>query len=153
MPRVRDLLYRFRPAGAPGAAGRPGVPADRRGESAAELAPLFAELASTEQQCARILAQARQDAAEIREAGQRQAEAVAAAAGRRAAQERASTAAQIARHGESEAVAARQQAEAAVAALHDRATETMPVYVDAVADRVLDMVGGSRDGLLAPVTP
>jgi hypothetical protein len=42
MPRVRDLLYRFRPEGAPGAAAAAGVPADRAAELTAELEPLIA---------------------------------------------------------------------------------------------------------------
>lgn len=42
MPRVRDLLYRFRPARAPGAAASAGVPVDRTAELTAELEPLIA---------------------------------------------------------------------------------------------------------------
>jgi len=46
VPAVRDLLDRFRPAGAPGAATAAGVPADRRATAAAELEPVFAALAA-----------------------------------------------------------------------------------------------------------
>ncbi len=42
VPSTRDLLQRFRPAGAPGAATATGVPADRGEERAAELAGIFA---------------------------------------------------------------------------------------------------------------
>jgi hypothetical protein len=44
VPRVRDWLDRFRPAGGPGAPSAAGVPTDRRAVAAAELAPVFAAL-------------------------------------------------------------------------------------------------------------
>ncbi|MFC0530514.1 hypothetical protein [Phytohabitans kaempferiae] len=46
MPAIRDLLERFRPAVAPGAAT-----AERREAVAAELEPVFAALARTEREC------------------------------------------------------------------------------------------------------
>ena len=64
MVRVREVLHSFRPAGAPGAAGAVGVPADRGADLAAELEPEFAQLASTERECARIAAQMRPNALE-----------------------------------------------------------------------------------------
>jgi hypothetical protein len=67
MPRVRDFLYRFRPAGAPGAAAEAGVPIDRTAELTAELEPLFASLARTERECANIRDHAKADAAAIRD--------------------------------------------------------------------------------------
>ena len=45
VPRVRDWLDRFRPAGGPGAPSAAGVPTDRRQVAEAELEPVFAELA------------------------------------------------------------------------------------------------------------
>ena len=143
MPRVRDLLYRFRPAGTPGAAGQAGVPADRAAETAAELEPLFARLADTEQECREILAQARRDAAQIRELGLRQAQAVVGDAGGRGEVERTMTAAQLSQDGEREADTERRRAEAAVSALHQRAAEMVPAYVDAVVNRVAALVGRS----------
>lgn len=151
MPRVRDLLYRFRPAGAPGAAGQAGVPADRGAESAAELEPLFAWLADTEEDCREMVAQARRDAAQIQELGQRQAQAVVADAGRRAEVERSATAAQLSQDGERAADAERRKAEAAVSALHQRAAETMPAYVDAVVSRVAVLIGRSIEPTTAVV--
>ena len=65
MPRIRDLLYRFRPAGAPGVAGPAGVPVDRVSDLAAELAPVLASLAPVQQRCAEIVEAARQEAAEV----------------------------------------------------------------------------------------
>lgn len=73
MPRVRDLLLRFRPTGAPGPAGPSGVPVDRTGELAAELAPVLAALAATEEECTALVEEGR------REAGARRAHAAARA--------------------------------------------------------------------------
>jgi hypothetical protein len=55
LPQFRDFLNRFRPVGAPGAASRTGVPADRTAEVAAELDPVLALLAGTEAECARLI--------------------------------------------------------------------------------------------------
>ena len=44
MPDLRDFLSRFRPAGTPGAAARPGVPVDRVAEREAELQAQRAEI-------------------------------------------------------------------------------------------------------------
>ena len=51
MPQWRDFLERFRPAGTPGAAARPGVPADRSADAVRGVFPLaflaaFASLAN-----------------------------------------------------------------------------------------------------------
>jgi hypothetical protein len=48
LPQARDFLNRFRPAGAPGAASRVAVPADRTAELASELVPVLALLAGTD---------------------------------------------------------------------------------------------------------
>ncbi|TYB40151.1 hypothetical protein [Actinomadura chibensis] len=96
MPTVRDLLDRFRPAGAPGAAAV-AVPADRRAVLAAELEPVFALLTGVEDDRRRIAdeaetgaraarAAARERAAVLVEEARREAAAVRAAA--RAAVER-----------------------------------------------------------------
>ncbi len=54
MPRVRELLTRFRPSGAPGAASGAGVPVDRRAGVEAELEPVFAALEEIQRECARL---------------------------------------------------------------------------------------------------
>lgn len=56
--RVRGILDRLRPAGAPGEATRPGVPVDPRESLANELAPVFAALEPVRQECARITEEA-----------------------------------------------------------------------------------------------
>ncbi len=60
MPRVRDWLDRFRPAGGPGAPSAAGVPTDRHAAASAELAPVFAALA----EAGRIAQDARRSAAD-----------------------------------------------------------------------------------------
>ncbi|HEX7745917.1 MAG TPA: hypothetical protein VF462_11720, partial [Micromonosporaceae bacterium] len=62
MPAVRELLDRFRPAGAPGAASAAGVPADRQTTASAELDPVFAALADVVAKCAGLRATAVRDA-------------------------------------------------------------------------------------------
>ena len=63
---VRDLLERFRPAGAPGAATPAGVPSDRSAALSDELGPVLAMLADTEQECARIRREGDDLAARVR---------------------------------------------------------------------------------------
>jgi hypothetical protein len=65
LPQLGDFLNRFRPAGAPGAASRIGVPADRAAELSAELEPVLAMLAATEAECSRLVTQAEQQTGRI----------------------------------------------------------------------------------------
>lgn len=95
MPGVRDLLDRFRPAGAPGPAGAAGVPADRQASVAEELAPVFATLAGVAAECDQIRQEAAQAAQQRRAEAAEQARAVVARARGEAAGIRASVAARI----------------------------------------------------------
>jgi vacuolar-type H+-ATPase subunit H len=61
----RDFLERFRPAGAPGAAARAGVPADRVREMAAEIEPVLALLDDVHAECEQIISRAQREAAQI----------------------------------------------------------------------------------------
>jgi vacuolar-type H+-ATPase subunit H len=76
MPLTRDFLDRFRPAGAPGAAARAGVPADRVRELAADV---HAEgdqiLGEAHREAARIAAEAHTEVMRIERDGQRRARA------------------------------------------------------------------------------
>jgi hypothetical protein len=60
--QTRDFLERFRPAGAPGAAGRAGVPADRARELAAEIEPVLALLDDVHAECEQVIARAHREA-------------------------------------------------------------------------------------------
>lgn len=127
---LRDLLQRYRPVGTPGAAARPGVPADRAAEVATELEPVLALLAATEDEARRLRAEAREQAHRIREQAAREAEDLVAGARERAAEVRARSAADAraaaAPDGELLVEAARDEAHR----MKDRAAALMPEYVD-----------------------
>lgn len=95
MPQLRDILDRFRPAGAPGAAGRAGVPRDRASELAAELDPVLTMLADTDAECGRIVARAEHEARRIAELARDQAAAIAAEAQQRAEAARSAAAERV----------------------------------------------------------
>jgi hypothetical protein len=151
MPRVRDVLHRFRPSGSPGAATAAGVPADRAGELAAELEPVFALLADTERECANILENAREGEAEIRARDAERARGVVAAGRALVESERAAAAARSrGRGGERDsAVSARGWVEPAGGP--DQFDDAIAHHVDLVVGAVRSLLGhGTRsDGPLA----
>ncbi len=121
MPRVRDWLDRFRPAGGPGALSGAGVPTDRRQAAATELEPVFAAMADVVRaadaerrraagEAQRVLAEAERRADSIRAEAAKRAEAVRAAEEVRIRDEALAQAARVMRHAAAEAQAARQQA-------------------------------------------
>lgn len=130
MPRVRDLLYRFRPVGAPGAASATGMPVDRGAEQAAELEPLLAQLADTERGCVRIREQGDRDAERIRARASEQARSIVAAATTATAAERAAASARLRRQTETESAELLAGAQLEAAAVRERAAERVPDYVD-----------------------
>lgn len=140
MPRVRDLLHRFRPAGAPGAATPAGVPVDRRADLAAELEPLFARLADLERECAAIREQSEVDAATIRTRGIERARAVLADARTRSQSERAAASVRMQRRAETEAAAQLRDAERSAVELRQRAGPLLPHYVDQVVATVRELL-------------
>jgi hypothetical protein len=95
LPQLGDFLTRFRPAGAPGAASRVGVPADRAAELGAELDPVLALLADTQAQCAGIIAHAEREASRIADDAHARAARIAADAVARAQAARDDAAAQV----------------------------------------------------------
>lgn len=144
MPRVRDRLYRFRPAGAPGSASAAGVPTDRGADLAAELAPLFAELAKTERECADISAHAERDAAEVRARDAERARNLVTAARARLDGERADAVARLRQLDEANSAAAAVAAEREAAETHCRADEHMELYVDLVTASIGRMLGNEQ---------
>jgi len=129
MARVTDFLYRFRPAGSPGAASAAGVPVDRGSDLAAELDPLFERLVVTEHECDRVLGRARAEASVRRGRDAESARAIAGSARDRTAVERAAAASAVQRAGESELSAIRATALSEAEALRIRATARIPAYV------------------------
>lgn len=144
MPRVRDLLYRLRPAGAPGAASTAGVPADRRADVAAELEPLFAQIATTEQECAAAVVQARTEATAIRARYAERAQRIVGEAQELAPAQRAATTARARGRAGAYSAGALLAARHEAAQLRDRAAERMPAYVAEVVASVCAVIGGDR---------
>lgn len=142
MPRVRDLLYRLRPSGAPGAANPPGVPADRAREAADELAPVFALLEPVEAECRRIVAAAQQDAESQRAHDREAARDLLASAQARVPVEREAARARARRSAEERVAAAAGRGKASADQVRRQSEEQMPHYVDLVADRVWALVDG-----------
>ncbi|MGY2063099.1 hypothetical protein ACW9HQ_50115 [Nocardia gipuzkoensis] len=66
MPRWGDFLDRFRPAGAPGAAGAAGIPADRATDAAMELTPVLTRLDEVQDRADTMRTEALERAARIR---------------------------------------------------------------------------------------
>ncbi len=88
----RELLERFRPASAPGAVGRVGVPSDVHED--AEVLAVLSALAPSVAQAEAVREQARQDAHALVEETERQAQAIRARARLEATEARAAAAAQ-----------------------------------------------------------
>ncbi|GAB3979425.1 hypothetical protein GCM10029978_074770 [Actinoallomurus acanthiterrae] len=129
MARLRDLLERFRPAGAPGAAARTGVPADRATELAAELADVFATLEPVQAECTAIREAARRDARDARGRAHDQADTLIAEARMRVAAERAAAAARAGERVSAEYAAIVTDAEGIAAQIRARADERLPALV------------------------
>ncbi|MEV6097084.1 hypothetical protein [Nocardia sp. NPDC051981] len=143
MLRWRDFLDRFRPAGAPGAAGPHGVPADRAAEAAAELTPLLRRLDTVQDAADRLRAEAQHQAERIRADGLAEARSIV---------ETASTATESVSDATMAAALARTAADSpddatvAIAALRARADERLPGYVQRVVARAradLDVLSAS----------
>lgn len=147
--RAGDLWFRFRPAGAPGAASATGVPVDRDADLDAELRPLFAELARTERECSDIVECAALDAAERRSRAAEEARSLVRAAAERVDCERADAMVQVRRRGEQEAAATLAAAQDEVAQVRLRADEQMQPCLDLViasVEALLDaMVADAAD--------
>lgn len=140
MPRVRDLLYRFRPSGAPGAATDAGVPVDRAVEATTELEPVFAQLAETGRDCALILEQARREADATVARDAERARSVLAAGRALVEAERASAEAQTGDRGHAATRVAQAAAEQEVAELRMRAELALPGYIDQVVTSVRSLL-------------
>lgn len=145
MARARDFLERFRPSGTPGAAARPGVPADRQAERSAELEPLLALLAEAEAEVAQIRAAAQLGADLRRREGRDRAQAVLAAGRGQVVADRAEIVAQAQWQGAAEAAAVRAAAEAEAEEIRTRVEQRMPALVE----RVVSAVGTDLAAIIA----
>lgn len=146
MPGVRDLLYRFRPAGSPGPASAAAVPADRVADRTTELEPVFALLADTEERCASLREEAERAAAARRERAREAARRSVADAETGAAQERARSAATVADRAVGESAATVEQARAEADRLLARARVRTPDWAARVASHVEEVLEGAPEG-------
>jgi len=132
MPRIRDLLYRFRPASPPGGASAGGVPADRAADTAAELQPVFAQLAATEDECRDLHLAAAREAARLHDEAHEEAGRIRREAVEEAASARAQAAAVVSEQGRAETAALYDAATRTAEQLGRSAEELLPQYVDSV---------------------
>lgn len=136
MPRSRDFLDRFRPAGTPGAAAKTGVPADRVAELSAELEPILALLADAEREVDAIRAEAMRLSEGVRHQADERARDLVATARRDAEAERSDAAASVRKWAETETAETLAAAERDAAEVRRRGAELMPAYVDRVVAAV-----------------
>jgi hypothetical protein len=154
MPRVSDLLYRFRPSGAPGSAASAGVPADRAHDLALELEPLFARLAQTERECRDVLEEGRRAAEHVRARDAAAVQRLLATAAPTAAAERARAFAVAQGAGAAEIAATEASANHQIRLVRRRYEGILPSLLEEVAAGVLALVGGlDKDAPADPEPP
>jgi regulator of protease activity HflC (stomatin/prohibitin superfamily) len=145
MASARDLLQRFRPAGAPGPATAAGVPADRVEERAAELEPLFLLLEDAVAEAARIRRDAEVEAERRRTQAREQAVARVAAGRLEADSIRAAALAEAQRAAAVAATLSAEQARAVAEDIARRSRRTVEVDVVDVVARVRAALGPVPD--------
>ena len=140
MLSARELLERFRPVGAPGAAAPAGVPADRVAELSRELQPVFDELVEVQRQCAELRTAAAAEATVRRDAGAARARAIVAAARLDAEAQRADAAARVRHEAERESAATLADAEREAEEIRRRVAERMDGHVMHVVSAVRHVI-------------
>lgn len=141
MTTGRDFLERFRPAGAPGAAGGAGVPADRAAMVAAELGPVLAQLDGVHQECEELIRAAEREAARIGEEARAASVSVAEESERQAAAARDESAREVFARASAQVQAAAQAAAQRAVGVRCLAMERMPGLVAKAVGRALAMPG------------
>ncbi len=142
MPQWRDVLDRFRPAGTPGAAGRPGIPSDRSADATAELTAVLALLDDAQEEAARTRQAATDRAQEIRRAAQRQAAELVTKARDNAEGVRAQSEADALREAAADEGDMRRQTDAEIGRLRQRADERLAHDVDTVVAHAREWLDG-----------
>jgi hypothetical protein len=141
MPTARDLLQRFRPVGAPGAAAPAGVPADRVAELGRELQPVFDALADAQEEAARIREAGAAQARALHDRAVEQAAALLQAARQDAVATRAETTGALVARGAAEARSVLAAADAEVAAVGRRVPARYGRLVEQVVRAIRDSAG------------
>ncbi len=142
VPQLRDFLDRFRPAGAPGATARTGVPVDRSRELAAEVGPVLALLDGVGAERERIILQARRDAGQVMAAARTEAAAITADAGQRAQAARDEAARRVLARAKDEAVSTVASAVREAARTRELAQQRMPSLVDLAIGLIWQLQAG-----------
>jgi hypothetical protein len=143
VPRVRDLLYRFRPAGGPGSATPAGIPADRARDLAEELEPVFAALAPTLSRCRSVVEEGHRAADRVRARDALEVERLAATSSARAATERALARAAVLADADSQGAQVEAEAQARADRLRSRLGELLPTYLEQVVASVDSLLAGA----------
>ncbi|MFI7546844.1 hypothetical protein [Actinoplanes sp. NPDC049599] len=146
MPGLRELLSRFRAAGAPGAPGAAGVPVDLRAGVTAELEPVFAALAETVAGCERRRADGAAEAQRCLDEARGRAAALLTQAKGAAPAARAAAAARTRRLAEAELAAIEADSRATAEELTRRAEGRLPDLVNEVVERVRHDIAALGDG-------
>jgi hypothetical protein len=144
MSGVRELLDRFRPAAAPGAAGPAGVPADRRAAAATELEPVFAALVQVQTAAAAIRREGRDLAARERADAARQAQIIVTEARLRSGSQRADAAMQVHRAAQAELTEILASADQAAARVRDLGRQNVSRVRHGVVHLVRAEISGDR---------
>jgi len=131
---LRDILRRWRPVTAPGAAARAGVPDSRPVRPARELAGVFRALEPVQRECRAIRDAAARDARHAITCAQDAAAAIVADA--RAAAEHERAAAAAGSQADARLLSATADAERHAVQIARRAAERMPSTVDAAVELV-----------------
>lgn len=139
MPGLRELLNRFRPTGAPGAASVTGVPVDRRARAESELEPVFAALAASQWRCGELRRIATALAANRVTDAHAEAEAMIARAQRAAPQDRVASAVVARQAADAELTRIEQDADRRSVHVRERSDQMM---TELVADAISHMLTG-----------
>jgi cell division septum initiation protein DivIVA len=142
VPQLRDFLDRFRPAGAPGAAARAGIPADRSRELATEVDPVLALLDGVGAERERIILQARRDAGQVMTAARAEAAAITADAGQRAQAARDEAARRVLARAKDEAASTVAGAVREAARTRELARQRMPSLVELAIGLIWQLQAG-----------
>jgi regulator of protease activity HflC (stomatin/prohibitin superfamily) len=141
--QTRDFLERFRPAGAPGAAGRAGVPADRARELAVEVEPVLALLDDVHAECEQVLARAHREAEQIAANAQAEVARIGRDAERRARAARDEATSDVLAQARAEAQQAEAGAGRQALTVRRLAKRRMPALVATAVGLLLDSVEGT----------
>jgi hypothetical protein len=136
MPGLRDLLSRFRAAGAPGAPGAAGMPVDSRAAVTAELEPVFAALAGTTAECQRVRAAGAAEAQRCLDEARERAAATVTQALSAAGAVRATETARMRERAETDVAAIDADSRKAAEEITRRAAEQLPALVHEVVEQV-----------------